>query len=125
MTTEFHITVTETAEDGKSTKSVKMGLVDFISDMYHSLIKTKSVNHDCTAGDRDMIEVTTGEKNVNITLEAPKKGKTITIYIVKVDDGKGVVNVLAPIGKGEFHQLTTQESKQKYISINGNPYRKW
>lgn len=124
VTTDIRISVTETADNGSSMTKT-MGLVDFISDMYHSLIKTRSVNYDCSAVNRDMIEVTTGDKDVNIKLETPTKGKTITIYIVKVDEGKGAVNVLAPIEKGDSHTLLNQESKQKYISIDGKPYRKW
>jgi len=123
MSTTYKITVIEKSENVE--KQTVMELSEFLSGIYNSLIKTKSVNCDYSAGDRDMVEVTTGDVDVNITLETPKKGKTITIYVVKVDGGNGAVNVLAPIEKGDSHTLSSQESKQKYISIDGNPYRKW
>lgn len=121
---EYIITVIETNEHG-NTMSTPFGFVEFITSLYESKIKPKVVHDDAKAFNRDLIEVVTNDKDVIIHLPNPEKGKNITIYIVKSDDGKGHVIVSGSIEGKEYHKLKSKNDKQKYISVNGSEFRKW
>jgi hypothetical protein len=123
-TTEFFVKILETDNKGNS-KSVEFGLVEFMKNLYESAIKPRKVNYDCTAGHRDMIEVVTNDIDVKIDLPQPEQGETITVYIVKSDNGKGNVIVSGSIEGKDFDTLTSQNDKQKYISVNGSEFKKW